>query len=107
MHPDGLKTWDTIILHAMHAFNINVILVVGHDRLYSMLGTMLKKRAKARLETHDTQWQIHVIFTVRALSLILFHHKQTNKGRDRLVSRMKWTTVIRFMHKKRVPNNVT
>jgi hypothetical protein len=32
---------------------------------------------------------------------------QTNKGRDRLVSRMKWTTVIRFMHKKRVPNNVT
>ena len=26
---------------------------------------------------------------------------QTNKGRDRLVSRMKWTTVVRFMHKKR------
>jgi polyribonucleotide 5'-hydroxyl-kinase len=42
------------ILHAMDAFKINVILVVGHDRLYSMLGTMLKKRAKAeeaRLES--------------------------------------------------------
>jgi hypothetical protein len=26
---------------------------------------------------------------------------QTNNGRDRLVSRMKWTTVVRFMHKKR------
>jgi hypothetical protein len=79
---DGLKTWDTIILHAMDAFKINVVLVVGHDRLYSMLGTMLKKRAKARLESHDTRWQIHVIFTARALSLILFHSFITNKQRQ-------------------------
>jgi hypothetical protein len=60
--PDGLKTWDTIILHAMDAFKINVILVVGHDRLYSsMLGTMLKKRAKAeeaRLESHDGNYML-------------------------------------------------
>jgi polyribonucleotide 5'-hydroxyl-kinase len=42
------------LLHAMDAFRINVVLVVGHDRLYSMLGTMLKKRVKAeeaRLES--------------------------------------------------------
>ncbi|KAL7487656.1 hypothetical protein ACHAW6_013226 [Cyclotella cf. meneghiniana] len=36
----------TYLLHAMEAFRINVVLVVGHDRLYSMLGTFLKKRAK-------------------------------------------------------------
>eukprot|EP00804_Cyclotella_cryptica_P002735 CCRYP_009646-RA/>CCRYP_009646-RA protein AED:0.42 eAED:0.42 QI:0/-1/0/1/-1/1/1/0/516 len=43
----------TYLLHAMEAFRINVVLVVGHDRLYSMLGTMFKKRAKeeeARIE---------------------------------------------------------
>jgi polyribonucleotide 5'-hydroxyl-kinase len=37
----------------MEAFRINVVLVIGHDRLYSMLGTLLKKRAKeeeARIE---------------------------------------------------------
>ena len=32
------------ILHAMEVMRINVVLVVGHDRLYSMLGTLLKKR---------------------------------------------------------------
>jgi hypothetical protein len=45
----------------MDAFKINVILVVGHDRLYSMLGMMLKKRAKAeeaRLESHDGKYML-------------------------------------------------
>jgi polyribonucleotide 5'-hydroxyl-kinase len=32
------------ILHVMEALRINVVLVVGHDRLYSMLGTLLKKK---------------------------------------------------------------
>ena len=27
------------LLHAIDAFRINVVLVLGHDRLYSMLGT--------------------------------------------------------------------
>ena len=35
------------LTHAMDAFRINVVLVLGHDRLYSMLGTLLKKRVKA------------------------------------------------------------
>jgi hypothetical protein len=30
----------------------------------------------------------------------------TNTGRNRLVSKMKWNTVVKFMHKKGVPNNV-
>ncbi len=31
------------LLHAIESFRINVVLVLGHDRLYSMLGTQLKK----------------------------------------------------------------
>jgi polyribonucleotide 5'-hydroxyl-kinase len=31
------------LLHAIEAFRINVVLVLGHDRLYSMLGTQFKK----------------------------------------------------------------
>jgi polyribonucleotide 5'-hydroxyl-kinase len=31
------------LLHAVDAFRINVVLVLGHDRLYSMLGTHFKK----------------------------------------------------------------
>jgi polyribonucleotide 5'-hydroxyl-kinase len=31
------------LLHAIDSFRINVVLVLGHDRLYSMLGTQLKK----------------------------------------------------------------
>ncbi|KAL3821869.1 hypothetical protein ACHAXA_002861 [Cyclostephanos tholiformis] len=31
------------LLHAIDAFRINVVLVLGHDRLYSMLGTHIKK----------------------------------------------------------------
>jgi polyribonucleotide 5'-hydroxyl-kinase len=38
------------LLHAMDALRINVVLVVGPDRLYSMLGTALKKRVKAEEE---------------------------------------------------------
>ena len=34
------------LLHAIDAFRINVVLVLGHDRLYSMLGTHIKKAFK-------------------------------------------------------------
>ena len=34
------------LLHAIDAFHINVVLVLGHDRLYSMLGTHIKKAFK-------------------------------------------------------------
>lgn len=34
------------LLHAIDAFRINVVLVLGHDRLYSMLGTHFKKQAQ-------------------------------------------------------------
>ena len=32
------------ILHAIDEFHINVVLVLGHDRLYSMLGTHFKNK---------------------------------------------------------------
>jgi polyribonucleotide 5'-hydroxyl-kinase len=32
------------LLHAIDEFNINVVLVLGHDRLYSMLGTHFKNK---------------------------------------------------------------
>ena len=35
------------LLHAIEAFNINVVLVLGHDRLYSMLGTHFKKQTES------------------------------------------------------------
>ncbi|KAL7468730.1 hypothetical protein ACHAXS_008958 [Conticribra weissflogii] len=38
------------ILEAIQAFKINVVLVLGHDRLYSMLGTLFKKQAKEEEE---------------------------------------------------------
>jgi len=38
------------ILEAIQAFKINVVLVLGHDRLYSMLGTHFKKQAKEEEE---------------------------------------------------------
>lgn len=35
------------LLHAVDALRINVVLVVGHDRLYSMLTTFFKRRTRA------------------------------------------------------------
>lgn len=35
------------LLHAIDAFRINIVLVLGHDRLYSMLGTYLKKQTES------------------------------------------------------------
>ncbi|KAL7528348.1 hypothetical protein ACHAXR_002397 [Thalassiosira sp. AJA248-18] len=42
------------LLHSIESFQINVVLVLGHDRLYSMLGTYFKKetsRKEAGLES--------------------------------------------------------
>lgn len=41
------------LLHAIDEFNINVVLVLGHDRLYSMLGTHFKKNNKIVLPSND------------------------------------------------------
>ncbi|KAL7543700.1 hypothetical protein ACHAWF_007446 [Thalassiosira exigua] len=38
------------LLHAIESFRINVVLVLGHDRLYSMLGTHFKREAQKELE---------------------------------------------------------
>ena len=35
----------TYLIHAIDALRINVVLVMGHDRLYAMLGSHLKKKA--------------------------------------------------------------
>ena len=43
----------TYLLHAIEAFRINVVLVMGHDRLYSMLGTHFKKQAQQQ-QSDDT-----------------------------------------------------
>ena len=39
------------LLHAIEAFSINVVLVLGHDRLYSMLGTHFKKQTESLSRT--------------------------------------------------------
>lgn len=44
----------TYLLHAIESFRINVVLVLGHDRLYSMLGTHFKKQAQQQNEDSTT-----------------------------------------------------
>ena len=54
VNASGLIDADTgyqYLLHAIEAFNINVVLVLGHDRLYSMLGTHFKKQTESLSRT--------------------------------------------------------
>lgn len=45
------------LLHAIDAFQINVVLVLGDDRLYSVLGTHFKKEAKKQEDAPESQLQ--------------------------------------------------
>jgi len=42
-----------LLLHAAEAFRVNVILVVGHDRLYSLLTTHHRKKAERELAEEE------------------------------------------------------
>lgn len=53
------------LLHAIDALRINVILVVGHDRLYSMLKSHIEKRTVSfendpLLRDRSSMWQQHI-----------------------------------------------
>ncbi|KAK1748427.1 pre-mRNA cleavage complex II protein Clp1, partial [Skeletonema marinoi] len=60
----------TYLLHAIDAFRINVVVVLGHDRLYSMLGTHFKKQAQQQQQQNEDTTTTEVVKVTKQPKLI-------------------------------------
>eukprot|EP00985_Skeletonema_marinoi_P004638 scaffold2012_cov128-Skeletonema_marinoi.AAC.4 len=60
----------TYLLHAIDAFRINVVVVLGHDRLYSMLGTHFKKQAQQQQQQNEDTSTTEVVKMTKQPKLI-------------------------------------
>eukprot|EP00984_Skeletonema_dohrnii_P038793 scaffold42467_cov161-Skeletonema_dohrnii-CCMP3373.AAC.2 len=60
----------TYLLHAIDAFRINVVVVLGHDRLYSMLGTHFKKQAQQQQQQNEDTTTTEVVKMTKQPKLI-------------------------------------
>eukprot|EP00986_Skeletonema_menzelii_P016377 scaffold14392_cov151-Skeletonema_menzelii.AAC.17 len=60
----------TYLLHAIDSFRINVVIVLGHDRLYSMLGTHFKKQAQQQQQQNEDTTTVEVVKVTKQPKLI-------------------------------------
>jgi len=98
----------TYLLHAIDAFRINVVLVLGHDRLYSMLGTHFKKQAQQQQLQNEDRTTTEIVKVTKQPKLIKLPRNGGVVSRDAAFRRaLRSQSIKRYFYGDTIPPKPT